>query len=68
VAAGKKEYAKALHLVADCAKFCDLSADLIASRSPFMVHACLACTEACKACVIDDNYFSRPAIIRIPGP
>ena len=28
VAAGKKEYAKALHLVADCAKFCDLSADL----------------------------------------
>jgi hypothetical protein len=31
VAAGKKEHARALHLVADCAKFCDLSADLIAN-------------------------------------
>ena len=53
VAAGKKEYAKALHLVADCAKFCDLSADLIASQSPLMVHACLACAEACKACATE---------------
>ena len=48
-----KEYAKALHLVADCAKFCDLSADLIASQSPLMVHSCLACAEACKACATE---------------
>ena len=53
VAQGKKEHAKALHLVADCAEFCDLSADLIASQSPLMVHACLACAEACKACATE---------------
>jgi hypothetical protein len=57
VAEGKKEYAKALHLVADCAKFCDLSADLIASQSPLMVHACLACAEACKACATECGKF-----------
>jgi hypothetical protein len=50
VAAGKKEHAKALRLVADCAKFCMLSADMIASGSPLMVHSCGACAEACKAC------------------
>ena len=36
VAEGKKEHAKALHLVADRARFCDLSADLIASQSPLI--------------------------------
>src|SRR4051812_9125653 len=57
VDAGKKEYAKALHLVADCARFCDLSAALIASQSPLMVHACLACAEACKACATECDRF-----------
>ena len=57
VAEGKKEHAKALHLVADCARFCDLSADLIASQSPLMVHACLACAEACKACATECDRF-----------
>jgi hypothetical protein len=50
VAAGKKEHANALRLVADCAKFCSLSADMVASESPLMVHSCAACAEACKAC------------------
>ena len=36
VAQGKKEHAKALHLVADCAKFCNLASDLVANGSPLM--------------------------------
>ena len=43
VAQGKKEHANALHLVADCARFCDLSADLVANGSPLMIHSCGAC-------------------------
>ena len=57
VAAGKKEYAQVLHLVVDCGKFCDLSADLIASQSPLMVHSCLACVEACMACARECDKF-----------
>jgi hypothetical protein len=53
LAAGKTEYAKSLHLVAGCARFCDLSADLIAGQSSLMVHACLACAEACRACAAE---------------
>ena len=60
MAEGKKEHAKALHLVADCAKFCDLSADLIANQSPLMVHACAACAEACKACAAECDKFDSP--------
>jgi hypothetical protein len=57
VAQGKKEHAKALHLVADCAKFCNLSSDLVANGSPLMAHACAACTEACKACAAECDKF-----------
>jgi hypothetical protein len=53
VAQGKKEHAKALRLVADCAKFCNLSADMVASDSPLMVYSCAACAEACKACATE---------------
>ena len=56
----KKEHAKALHLVADCAKFCDLSADLIANQSPLMAHSCAACAEACKACAAECDKFDSP--------
>jgi len=57
VAEGKKEHAKALHLVADCAKFCNLSSDLMASGSSLMGFSCAACAEACKACAAEcDNY------------
>jgi hypothetical protein len=55
VAQGKKEHAKALHLVADCAKFCNLSSDLVANASPLMVYSCAACAEACKACATECN-------------
>jgi hypothetical protein len=48
VAAGKKEHAKSLHLLSDCAGFCGLSACMIAKHSPLMAHSCAACAEACK--------------------
>jgi hypothetical protein len=57
VAEGKKEHAKALRLVADCARFCDLSSDMIASSSPLMVYSCGACAEACKACAAECDKF-----------
>ena len=57
VVQGKKEHAKALHLVADCAKFCNLSSDLVANGSPLMVYSCGACAEACKVCAAEcDKY------------
>lgn len=60
LAQGKKEHAKALHLVADCAKFCDLSVDLIAGQSPLMAASCSACAEACKACAAECDKFDSP--------
>jgi hypothetical protein len=53
VAQGKKEHAKALRMVADCAQFCNLSSDMVASDSPLMVYSCAACAEACKACATE---------------
>src|SRR5262245_25291459 len=40
VAEGKRDHAKSLHLVSDCAGFCSLSAGMIAKHSPLMVHSC----------------------------
>ena len=59
VAQGKKEHAKALHLVADCGKFCNLSTDLVANGSPLMAFACAACAEACKACASECDKFGE---------
>lgn len=50
VVAGKKEHAEAMHLTAACAKFCDLSADMMTSHSKLMAYSCAACAEACKVC------------------
>jgi len=49
VAEGKKEHAKPLRFVADCAGFCALSACNIAKQSPLMAYSCEACADACKA-------------------
>jgi hypothetical protein len=57
LAEGKKEYARALHLVADCAAFCDLSATLIARRSPLMNFACEGCAQACQVCGAECDKF-----------
>ena len=62
LAEGEKAYAKALHLVADCTGFCDLSATLIGRRSSLMVHACAACTEACKTCGAECDQLDLPKL------
>jgi len=60
VAEGKREYAKPLHFVSDCAGFCSLSACLIAKHSPMMVHSCAACAEACHATAMVVQGFDSP--------
>jgi len=60
VAQGKREHARSLHLVSDCAGFCSLSACMIAKHSPLMVHSCAACAEACKATVAEVEKFDSP--------
>jgi hypothetical protein len=62
LADGKKEYASALHLVADCAAFCDLSSTLIARRSPLMTHACAACAQACQVCGAECDKFKEAGL------
>ncbi|HEY2156195.1 MAG TPA: four-helix bundle copper-binding protein [Isosphaeraceae bacterium] len=48
VAEGKRDHAKPLHYLSDCAGFCGLSACMIARRSPLMVDSCASCAEACR--------------------
>jgi hypothetical protein len=62
LAEGKKEFAKALSLAADCAAFCDLSATMIARRSGLMIHSCSACAAACQACGAECERLSAPAL------
>lgn len=57
VAEGKKEHAKALHLVSDCAAFCALSACMIAKHSSLMVDSCQACAEACRTTAAEVGKF-----------
>jgi hypothetical protein len=57
VEAGKKEHAKAMHLSADCAEFCTLSAKLSARHSPLAAAACEACAKACDACAAECEKF-----------
>ncbi len=60
VAAGKKEHAKSLRLVSDCAGFCSLSACMIAKKSPLMVYSCMSCAEACKDTAAEVGKFDSP--------
>jgi hypothetical protein len=62
LAQGRKEYVKALHLVADCALFCELSATLMGRRSSLMVAACATCAEACQACGAECDQLDEPAL------
>jgi hypothetical protein len=62
LAQGKREYAKALHLVADCSEFCDLSATVMGRRSSLMVAACAACAKACQDCGAECDQFDIPAL------
>ncbi len=60
VAEGKKEHARSLHLVSDCAGFCSLSACMIAKHSPLMAYSCGACADACKATAAEVEKFDSP--------
>jgi len=60
VGEGKKEHAKSVQLLSDCAGFCALSACMIAKHSPLMVHSCEACADACKATAAEVGKFDMP--------
>ena len=61
LAAGKKEYAKAMQLIADCEAFCTLSASMMARMSPLMAYSCAACADACRDCAKEcDQVGSAP--------
>ena len=60
--AGKKEYANALQLMADCEAFCNLSASMIARMSPLMAYSCGACADACRDCAMECEKFSSASM------
>jgi len=47
---GKAIHAKMAQMVADCAAFCALSAEMISRGSSLMALSCRACAEACRRC------------------
>ena len=57
---GKKEHAKAMRLLGDCAGFCALSACMIAKDSPLMAYSCQSCAEACKVTAAEVSKFDSP--------
>ncbi len=62
VGEGKKEHAKSVQLLSDCAGFCALSACMIAKHSPLMMHSCMACAEACKETAAEVGKFDSDAM------
>ncbi len=62
VAAGRKEYAKALQLMADCEAFCKLSASMIARTSPLMAYSSQACADACRDCARECDQIASAAM------
>lgn len=60
VAEGKRDHAKSLHLVSDCASFCNLSASMIAKHSPLMMQSCAACGSACATTATEVERFDAP--------
>lgn len=62
LAAGKKEYAKAMRLIADCEAFCLLSASMIARQSPLMAYSCAACADACRDCAAECDAVGSAAL------
>ncbi len=60
VAEGKRDHAKALHLLSDCAGFCSLSACMIAKHSPLMAYSCGACASACATTATEVEKFDSP--------
>jgi hypothetical protein len=69
VAEGKRDHARPLHFLSDCAGFCGLSACMIARHSPLMVDSCNSCAEACRktAAVVEkfDSEEMRMAAVKL---
>jgi hypothetical protein len=69
VAEGKREHARPLHFLSDCAGFCGLSACMIARHSPLMVDSCHSCAAACRktAAVVEkfDSEEMRIAAVKL---
>ncbi len=63
VAQGKKEHARSVQLLSDCAGFCALSACMIAKHSPLMAHSCGACAEACKETAAEVMKYDSPEMM-----
>jgi hypothetical protein len=57
--AGKVNHARMAKTAADCAAFCSLSAEMIASHSSFMALSCHACGQACSRCAQDCESFGN---------
>ena len=60
VAEGKRDHAKPLHLLSDCAGFCSLSACMIAKHSPLMAYSCESCADACRTTATEVEKFDSP--------
>ncbi len=60
VAEGKRDHAKSLHLLSDCAGFCSLAACMIAKHSPLMTYSCGSCADACRVTAAEVEKFDGP--------
>jgi len=58
VAEGKKEHARAMHLLGDCAEICGTSAALAARKSELARDVLQACARACETCASECEKFS----------
>jgi hypothetical protein len=53
----KGQHARMAQMVADCAAFCALSAEMLTRHSAFAFYSCGACADACKRCAQECESF-----------
>jgi hypothetical protein len=63
-AAGKPRHAKMAQIVADCAAFCALSAEMIARNSTLMALSCRACADACRRCARECEASDKDSVMK----
>lgn len=61
-AAGKRDYAKVMHLWNDCGEICGTSAKLVARMSPLTTHICQTCAVSCDDCVAASEKLADPKL------
>src|SRR5262245_16753822 len=64
-AAGKAPHARTAQIAADCAAFCDLSAQLIARQSVLMAVSCRGCADACRICGSECGTFDTDLVLKM---